>query len=351
MFRCPKVASTTEKDCSGDVFAIQWLPSLLHPQVALAARPRPDFLVCSASCVFQLSARRPPLPYSGKRLPPGCSPQLPQELVELSRTYISTSAGFPLRVCLVCASRGSNGTLVAVPSNSVKSLCTRGRSILKGFLATGFLTAVASLSDGLVSATLEVYGKVEREMLPTPSRPHYTFNLRDISKVVQASYFRVGYFRVIHGGWVASMAQGKPLSAVVALSKGTSVVECLEFLMLHLFLENKFVCSSQGILLVKHQSIQAPAGMVRLWMHEMSRVFGDRLADPPHRVMFEHMLIEAAGRSVLEADVSLWHSCFRVGLRIVALASRNELKTVLQVLTEADIALRPPAGPSTGTSR
>lgn len=54
----------------------------------------------------------------------------------------------------------------------------------------------------------------------------------------------------------------------------------------------------QGILLVKHQSVQAPAGMVRLWMHEMSRVFGDRLADPPHRVMFEHMLIEAVGRSV-----------------------------------------------------
>lgn len=48
---------------------------------------------------------------------------------------------------------------------------------------------MASLSDGLVSATLEVYGKVEREMLPTPSRPHYTFNLRDIGKVVQASDF------------------------------------------------------------------------------------------------------------------------------------------------------------------
>lgn len=54
-------------------------------------------------------------------------------------------------------------------------------------MAKGFLTAVANLSDDLVSATLEVYGKVEREMLPTPSRPHYTFNLRDISKVVQVS--------------------------------------------------------------------------------------------------------------------------------------------------------------------
>lgn len=53
----------------------------------------------------------------------------------------------------------------------------------------------------------------------------------------------------------------------------------------------------QGILLVKHQSVHAPDGMVRLWMHEMSRVFGDRLAESNHRVMFEHMLIEAVGRS------------------------------------------------------
>lgn len=50
---------------------------------------------------------------------------------------------------------------------------------------------MTNLSDCLTSATLEVYGKVEREMLPTPSRPHYTFNLRDISKVVQASGSRV----------------------------------------------------------------------------------------------------------------------------------------------------------------
>lgn len=65
------------------------------------------------------------------------------------------------------------------------------RSILKGFLAKGFLTSVAALSDGLVSSTLEVYGKVAREMLPTPSRPHYTFNLRDIGKVVQVTCLSV----------------------------------------------------------------------------------------------------------------------------------------------------------------
>lgn len=48
--------------------------------------------------------------------------------------------------------------------------------------------------------------------------------------------------------------------------------------------------------MVKHHSVRTPEVMVRLWMHEMARVFGDRLADAPHRMMFEHMLIEATGR-------------------------------------------------------
>ncbi|CAM9286047.1 unnamed protein product [Ectocarpus sp. 6 AP-2014] len=135
-------------------------------------------------------------------------------------------------------------SVMCLPTQCTASNTAIFGSILKGFMAKGFSTTLANLSDGLVSATLEVYGKVEREMLPTPSRPHYTFNLRDISKVVQAS------------------AQ----------------------------------CRTWGILLVKHHSVQGPAGMVRLWMHEMSRVFGDRLADPPHLIVFEHMLIEAVGR-------------------------------------------------------
>lgn len=62
----------------------------------------------------------------------------------------------------------------------------------------------------------------------------------------------------------------------------------------------------QGILLVNHQSVHAPGGMVRLWMHEMSRVFGDRLAESNHRVVFEHMLIEAVGRSVSYSAICFW---------------------------------------------
>jgi len=44
---------------------------------------------------------------------------------------------------------------------------------------------VSSNAPAAVSATLEVYSTVLKEMLPTPSKSHYTFNMRDVSKVFQ----------------------------------------------------------------------------------------------------------------------------------------------------------------------
>ena len=37
----------------------------------------------------------------------------------------------------------------------------------------------------LVTATLEVYETIQKHLLPTPTKIHYTFNLRDVSKVIQ----------------------------------------------------------------------------------------------------------------------------------------------------------------------
>ena len=44
---------------------------------------------------------------------------------------------------------------------------------------------ISKLSKPLVAATLEVYESAQRELLPTPTKSHYTFNLRDVSKVFQ----------------------------------------------------------------------------------------------------------------------------------------------------------------------
>lgn len=44
---------------------------------------------------------------------------------------------------------------------------------------------VRSLSETVTVATIDVYYSVSAKMLPTPSKTHYLFNLRDISRVYQ----------------------------------------------------------------------------------------------------------------------------------------------------------------------
>ncbi|DBB17907.1 TPA: hypothetical protein ACH3X3_002922 [Trebouxia sp. C0006] len=49
----------------------------------------------------------------------------------------------------------------------------------------GFSPNVTKLAKPLVAASLEVYETIQKELLPTPTKSHYTFNLRDVSKVIQ----------------------------------------------------------------------------------------------------------------------------------------------------------------------
>lgn len=44
--------------------------------------------------------------------------------------------------------------------------------------------------------------------------------------------------------------------------------------------------ASQGVLMVKPKDSFGKANMVRLWVHESLRVFGDRLVDDPDREWF-----------------------------------------------------------------
>ena len=85
---------------------------------------------------------------------------------------------------------------------------------------------VARLQGNLVSATVDLYRVVQRELLPTPTKSHYTFNLRDVSKVFQ------------------------------------------------------MVCSASAA------SVPDPDALTRLWVHESLRVFHDRLTDDPDREWF-----------------------------------------------------------------
>eukprot|EP00742_Colponemidia_sp_Colp-10_P007220 GILJ01007760.1.p1 GENE.GILJ01007760.1~~GILJ01007760.1.p1 ORF type:complete len:2640 (-),score=434.68 GILJ01007760.1:74-7498(-) len=58
-------------------------------------------------------------------------------------------------------------------------------TILNSFLRRFDSTDVFGIKDILVKATIEIYNTITAELLPTPSKSHYTYNLRDMAKVFQ----------------------------------------------------------------------------------------------------------------------------------------------------------------------
>jgi dynein heavy chain, axonemal len=100
-----------------------------------------------------------------------------------------------------------------------------------------------------VKATIDLYNQITDRLLPTPSKFHYTFNLRDVSKVFQ------------------------------------------------------------GFLMCKPISIGNEASCARLWMHEVSRVFYDRLVDEEGREFFKE-IIEDAMKIKWRNDISFSNVIF-----------------------------------------
>ena len=59
------------------------------------------------------------------------------------------------------------------------------QTILSNHFSENFADELGRLVPAIVTATLQMYLTISKELLPTPAKPHYTFNLRDFGKVFQ----------------------------------------------------------------------------------------------------------------------------------------------------------------------
>ena len=112
--------------------------------------------------------------------------------------------------------------LTSLSEGSMKRIFS---AILAGFLGHA-APPLLHLTGGIVGASVAMYRAVSLEMLPTPAKSHYTFNLRDLSKVFQ------------------------------------------------------------GMMMVQGAELPDKDSLLKLWLHEQARVFRDRLINADDRHWF-----------------------------------------------------------------
>ncbi|OWZ24775.1 Axonemal dynein heavy chain [Phytophthora megakarya] len=115
---------------------------------------------------------------------------------------------------------------VPFDNDSLRAIFTR----ITDWFLLNFPQAVKQLGGAVVSATIDIYNTIAQALLPTPAKSHYTFNLRDLSKVFQ------------------------------------------------------------GVAQASSDTIKDGKDFVRLWSHECLRVFSDRLIDDKDRAWFADIL-------------------------------------------------------------
>lgn len=114
---------------------------------------------------------------------------------------------------------------------SVESMQHIFSNILHGYLHA-HLPHLEELSDPMVESSINIYLQIQKELLPTPQKSHYTFNLRDLSKVFQ------------------------------------------------------------GVLMVKPKHIPDADALIKLWCHEGQRVFRDRLINEGDREWYNNAILQ-----------------------------------------------------------
>ncbi|XP_029041052.2 dynein axonemal heavy chain 3-like isoform X1 [Osmia bicornis bicornis] len=164
-----------------------------------------------------------------------------QPPIELIRQWLDHGHWFDLKdttmlylvdIFLICAMQPPGGGSNVVTSRLTRHMHIIGidffeeatmtkifSSILDTHFAKGFVSEVSRLGKMVVNATMDIFLGAIETFLPTPAKSHYVFNLRDFNRVIK------------------------------------------------------------GILLVPSSRMNDPDKLIRLWIHEVYRVFHDRLID------------------------------------------------------------------------
>jgi dynein heavy chain, axonemal len=75
--------------------------------------------------------------------------------------------------------------MIWVPQLSKDAMNTIFSQILRGYIDLKEDPSLSLLTEDIVGSCVDIYLKTIVTYLPTPAKCHYTFNLRDLSKVVQ----------------------------------------------------------------------------------------------------------------------------------------------------------------------
>lgn len=78
-----------------------------------------------------------------------------------------------------------------------KSIARIFQTILGAFAGKYLTEDAAAVAGDVVQATISVYNDIKAQLLPTPAKSHYTFNLRDIAKVVQVCSYLKPYPEIV----------------------------------------------------------------------------------------------------------------------------------------------------------
>lgn len=125
----------------------------------------------------------------------------------------------------------------------------------------------SALQPDLITATLEIFTTVISRLLPTPSKSHYTFNLRDFSRVIE------GILLYRYSDQPVQKSSEGDLSSADSPSKRSSEA-----------LESQSPSRTSDVTTVDETSLKET--YLRLWTHEVLRVFYDRLVDDMDRMWF-----------------------------------------------------------------